>query len=256
MSLPARARSVVLPIATLGDLLAHGFEVHVWCPRCHEFRRPTIPAEKLPKRFAGARFRCPGLQGSGLSVVPAGPECVAAPRAIRSPICIARTACRRGRCSTFGSIMVGAGPVRAAAARSTLIPGRNRRLLRRSHPGHTSRQSRAAASGRVRFVANVTNRLTRSDSVPYDSLRVMGVCSRRDHQMCRLASELLRQAEMIKDLAMRAKRDAQHRSARAKARAAQHASELEDLASNLVLRAERITAHAGGIFDGLWARFR
>ena len=58
MSSPARARSVVLPIATLGELLAHGFEVHVWCPRCHQWGQPTIPAEKLRKRFAGARFRC------------------------------------------------------------------------------------------------------------------------------------------------------------------------------------------------------
>ena len=58
MSSPARARSVVLPIATLGELLAIGFEVHVWCPRCHQFRQPTIPTERLSRRFAGARFRC------------------------------------------------------------------------------------------------------------------------------------------------------------------------------------------------------
>jgi hypothetical protein len=58
MSSPARARAVVLPIATLGELLAHGFEVHVWCPRCHIWRQPTIPAERLRRRFTGARFRC------------------------------------------------------------------------------------------------------------------------------------------------------------------------------------------------------
>ena len=58
MSLPARARSVVLPIATFGELAAHGFEIHVWCPRCHQFRRAVIPAERLSSRFAGARFRC------------------------------------------------------------------------------------------------------------------------------------------------------------------------------------------------------
>jgi len=58
MSSSARARSVALPIATLGELLAHDFEIHVWCPRCHEFRRPTIPAERLRHKFAGARFRC------------------------------------------------------------------------------------------------------------------------------------------------------------------------------------------------------
>ena len=29
------ARLVPLPFTTLGDLLAYGLEVHVWCPRCH-----------------------------------------------------------------------------------------------------------------------------------------------------------------------------------------------------------------------------
>jgi len=58
MSLPARARSVVLPVATLGELLDYGFEVHVWRPRCHQFRRALIPAAWLRRRFACARFRC------------------------------------------------------------------------------------------------------------------------------------------------------------------------------------------------------
>jgi hypothetical protein len=53
MSASAKARLVVLPIATLGEVLAHGFGVHVWCPRCHQFRQPTIPAERLSHRFAG-----------------------------------------------------------------------------------------------------------------------------------------------------------------------------------------------------------
>src|SRR5260370_5581232 len=53
-----KAARVVLPIATLGELLAQGLEVHVWCPRCHKWGRPTIPAERLRNRFAGARFRC------------------------------------------------------------------------------------------------------------------------------------------------------------------------------------------------------
>ena len=52
------AQYVSLPFTTLGELLAHGFEVHVWCPRCHTMRRPTTPAEKLRRHFAGARFRC------------------------------------------------------------------------------------------------------------------------------------------------------------------------------------------------------
>jgi hypothetical protein len=53
-----RARAVVLPLATLGELLAYGFEVHVWCPRCHQWGGPTIPAERLRDRIAGTRFRC------------------------------------------------------------------------------------------------------------------------------------------------------------------------------------------------------
>jgi hypothetical protein len=53
-----KARAVLLPIATLGELLSHGFEAEVWCPRCHTMRRPAIPAEKLRRNFAGARFRC------------------------------------------------------------------------------------------------------------------------------------------------------------------------------------------------------
>jgi hypothetical protein len=51
-------RHVPLPLTTLGELLTHGLEVHVWCPRCHPWGRPVIPAEKLRSRFAGARFRC------------------------------------------------------------------------------------------------------------------------------------------------------------------------------------------------------
>ena len=51
-------RRLPLPFITLGDLLAHGLEVHVWCPRCHTWRQPIIPAERLRRRFAGTRFRC------------------------------------------------------------------------------------------------------------------------------------------------------------------------------------------------------
>ena len=46
------------PFTTFGELLSFGLEIHVWCPRCHEMRRPTIPAEKLRTRFAGKGFRC------------------------------------------------------------------------------------------------------------------------------------------------------------------------------------------------------
>jgi hypothetical protein len=49
---------VPLPLTTLGDLLANGLEVHVWCPRCHIWRQPIIPAERIRSRFTGARFRC------------------------------------------------------------------------------------------------------------------------------------------------------------------------------------------------------
>src|SRR5262249_43935782 len=36
-----------LPFTTLGDLLAHGLEVHVWCPRCHQMRPVQIPPDRL-----------------------------------------------------------------------------------------------------------------------------------------------------------------------------------------------------------------
>ena len=52
------ARHVPLPFSTFGELLSFGLEIHIWCPRCHEMRRLTLPAEKLCSRFAGKRFRC------------------------------------------------------------------------------------------------------------------------------------------------------------------------------------------------------
>jgi len=56
--------------------------------------------------------------------------------------------------------------------------------------------------------------------------------------MCRLAAELLQQAELNKDLARRARRDALQRdTARDRARMLQHAAELDELATQLVLRA-------------------
>ena len=76
MSLPARARAVVLPIATLGELLAHGFEIHVWCARCHKWGHPKIPAEKLRRRFAGARFRCTRCRAPGFPSFRPGPNAV------------------------------------------------------------------------------------------------------------------------------------------------------------------------------------
>ena len=51
-------RHVPLPFTTFGELLSFGLEIHVRCPRCHEMRRPTLPASKLRTRFAGKRFRC------------------------------------------------------------------------------------------------------------------------------------------------------------------------------------------------------
>ena len=42
-----------------GRAAGHGFEVHVWCSRCHPWGCPTIPAERLGRRFAGTRFRYP-----------------------------------------------------------------------------------------------------------------------------------------------------------------------------------------------------
>jgi len=49
---------VPLPFTTFGKLLSFGLEIHFWCPRCHEMRRPTIAAEKLRTHFAGKRFHC------------------------------------------------------------------------------------------------------------------------------------------------------------------------------------------------------
>lgn len=74
MSASPKARAVVLPIATLGDLQAHGFEIHVWCPRCHQWGRPTIPAEKLRRRFAGAHFRCSRCKAPGYPSFRPGPS--------------------------------------------------------------------------------------------------------------------------------------------------------------------------------------
>jgi hypothetical protein len=67
-------RVAPLPLTTLGDLLAYGLEVHIWCPRCHTWGRPTIPAEKLRSRFAGARFRCSRCAAPGHPSFRAGPH--------------------------------------------------------------------------------------------------------------------------------------------------------------------------------------
>ena len=57
--IPKRApRLVPLPVATFADLAAAGLEVQVWCLRCHTPRKVEIPADRLSRRFAGARFRC------------------------------------------------------------------------------------------------------------------------------------------------------------------------------------------------------
>ena len=74
MSLPPRAPSVVLPFATFGDLLAHGLEMHVWCPRCHTWGRPIITAEGLLRRFAGSRFRCQACKAPGYPSFRPGPN--------------------------------------------------------------------------------------------------------------------------------------------------------------------------------------
>ena len=55
MSLPVGAQSAVLPVATLGELLAYGFEMHVWCPRCHQFRRAVMPDEWLRSGLTARR---------------------------------------------------------------------------------------------------------------------------------------------------------------------------------------------------------
>ena len=63
--------------------------------------------------------------------------------------------------------------------------------------------------------------------------------------MCRLAAELLQQAELNKDLARRARRDALRRdSARDKARMLRHAADLEELAGQFLSQANTLM-HSG-----------
>jgi hypothetical protein len=68
------ARIVPLPVATFAELDAFGLEVHVWCPRCHTWGRPTIPAEKLRRRFAGVSFRCSACKAPGYPSFRPGPH--------------------------------------------------------------------------------------------------------------------------------------------------------------------------------------
>ena len=64
-------------------------------------------------------------------------------------------------------------------------------------------------------------------------------------KMCRLATELLEQAELNRDLARRARGDALRRdNARDKARMLRHAAELEELASQILLQANTLM-HSG-----------
>ena len=65
---------------------------------------------------------------------------------------------------------------------------------------------------------------------------------RTDYEMCRLAEELRQQAELNKDLARRARRDALQRdTARERDRMLRHASELDEFAIQLVLQANKMT---------------
>jgi hypothetical protein len=68
-------RRVPLPVMTFADLAAFGLEIHVWCLRCHTTRQVEIPADRLGGRFARGALPLPGLQGAGLSVVPAELAC-------------------------------------------------------------------------------------------------------------------------------------------------------------------------------------
>ena len=68
---------------------------------------------------------------------------------------------------------------------------------------------------------------------------------RMDHEMCRLTAELLNQAELTKGLARRARNYAlQCDTARGRARMLQHAVELEELATQLVLQVKKLLPNA------------
>jgi hypothetical protein len=66
-------------------------------------------------------------------------------------------------------------------------------------------------------------------------------------EMCRLAADLLQQAQLNQDLARRARRDAVQRTVRAdKARLLQHAAELDELARALMQQARNLAPFGVG----------
>ena len=55
-----------LPFASFGEIAALGREVHVYCTRCHSWRRVDLQDERLRDRyFAGARFTCQATRYDG-----------------------------------------------------------------------------------------------------------------------------------------------------------------------------------------------
>jgi hypothetical protein len=65
-----------LPFKTIGDVAAHGLELHVYCPSCYSTRQPANLDGWADRCFATARFRCSGTrhtgtpcQGTGMPVI-------------------------------------------------------------------------------------------------------------------------------------------------------------------------------------------
>jgi hypothetical protein len=65
-----------LPFKTIGDVVAHGLELHVYCPSCYSTRQPANLDRWADRCFATARFRCSGTrhtgtprQGTGMPVI-------------------------------------------------------------------------------------------------------------------------------------------------------------------------------------------
>jgi hypothetical protein len=122
-----------------------------------------------------------------------------------------------------------------------------------SRPRGRSPEQGAATGARPKLRA-VTNRRRdierRVVRQPVLEMFVALHIGRTDHEMCRLAAELLQHAELNKDLARRARRDAlQRNTAGDKARLLRHAAELDELATQLLLRANKFTPSAASTFS-------
>lgn len=86
-----------LPFQTIGDIIAHGLELHVYCPSCYRTRRPVNLEPWADRCFATARFRCTGTRYNG---APCGDTGMAVIRPaqllpVGGPVTLAFLACPR-----------------------------------------------------------------------------------------------------------------------------------------------------------------